>query len=118
MAIVIRNRQMPERCRLCHAADTSDCHLVVEFFEDHYQILPSCQIASEDELIAAVRYVLRQYFDIGDSYTYELTRDKKGFAVGTVDLADFEEWDEENIEDLAQYIVSKLPEVLDAKKDR
>lgn len=62
--------------------------------------------------------VLRQYFGIGDSYTYELTRDKKGFAIGTVDLDDFEEWDEENVKDLAQYIVSKLPEVLDAKEDR
>ena len=118
MAIVIRNRKKPERCGRCHAADAFDCHITGLFIDDHSQILPSCPIATENELIYALTVVLQQYFGIGDCYTYELTRDKKGFTVGTVDLDDFQEWDEENIEDLAQYIVSKLPEALDAKEDR
>lgn len=118
MAIVIRNLQKPERCGRCLAADSFVCFINGEFIDDHSEVQEQCPIATENELIYAVATVLRQYFDIGDSYTYELTRDKKGFAVGTVDLDDFEEWGEENIEDLAQYIVSKLPEVLDAKEDR
>lgn len=49
--------------------------------------------------------LLSQYFDIGDSYTYNLTRDKAGFAVGTVDLDDFEEYAEDNVADLADYLL-------------
>ena len=46
-----------------------------------------------------------QYFDIGDSYTYNLTRVKEGFAVGTVTIEDFEEFDEEIIDDIVEYIL-------------
>lgn len=46
-----------------------------------------------------------QYFDIGDSYTYNLTRVKEGFSVGTVTLDDFEEFDEEIIDDLVGYVL-------------
>lgn len=49
--------------------------------------------------------VLRDYFSIGDSYTYELTRVKSAFNIGT---DDFEEWGEENISDLCDYIFREL----------
>lgn len=55
---------------------------------------------------------LNRYFSIGDSDTYCLTRDKSGFAVGTITIDDFKEFDEENIADLADWILkSKLFEV-------
>ena len=51
---------------------------------------------------------LRNYFSIGDSYTYELSRVKSAFKMGTVSLDDFEEWGEENISDLCDYIFQEL----------
>lgn len=48
-----------------------------------------------------------QYFDIGDSYTYNLTRVQEGFVVGTVTVDDFEEFDEEIINDIVGYIFDK-----------
>ena len=50
---------------------------------------------------------LRSYFDIGDSYVYNLTRDKHAFACGTMGFDDFEEFSEENIEDLADYLIGR-----------
>lgn len=52
--------------------------------------------------------VLRDFFSIGDSYTYELTRVKSAFEVGTISLDDFEEWGEDNISDLCDYIFREL----------
>ena len=52
--------------------------------------------------------VFRDYFSIGDSYTYELTRVKSAFEVGTISLDDFEEWGEDNISDLCDYIFREL----------
>lgn len=49
--------------------------------------------------------ILMQYFDIGDSYTYNLTRVKEGFVVGTVTIDDFEELSEEIIDDIVGYIL-------------
>lgn len=49
--------------------------------------------------------LLSQYFDIGDSYTYNLTRVKSAFAVGTVDLDDFEEYTEDDVAKLADYLI-------------
>lgn len=46
-----------------------------------------------------------QYFDIGDSYAYNLTRVKEGFTVGTVSIDDFEEFTEEIINDIVEYIL-------------
>lgn len=51
---------------------------------------------------------LRKYFSIGNSYTYELTRVKSAFEVGTISLDDFEEWGEENISDLCDYLIQEL----------
>lgn len=49
--------------------------------------------------------LLMQYFQIGDSYSYNLTRVKTAFAVGTVSLEDFEEFDESFIDDIVEYLL-------------
>ena len=57
--------------------------------------------------------ILSHYFMIGDSYTFELTRDKQAFEIGTMTFEDFSEWDEENVGDLAEYIMRKLQEPME-----
>lgn len=52
-----------------------------------------------------LKEILMRYFNIGDSYTYNLTRIKEGFAVGTVTIDDFEEFTEEIIDDIVKYIL-------------
>lgn len=53
--------------------------------------------------------VICNYFDIGnDCYTYNLTRVKEAFSVGTMSFDDFEELSEENAIDLADYIIEKI----------
>ena len=56
----------------------------------------------------AVMQALNKYFSIGDSYTYELTRVKEAFYVGTMTLDDFEEWDEDNVSDLCDYLMKEI----------
>ena len=50
--------------------------------------------------------LLSKYFNIGDSYTYNLTRVKSAFVCGTVGLDDFEEFDDETVEDIASYLIN------------
>lgn len=50
--------------------------------------------------------ILSRYFQIGDSYAYNLTRDKEAFSVGTMDLDDFEEFDEVTVADIAEYLTA------------
>lgn len=61
-----------------------------------------------DAMFEKLFEILSHYFNIGDSDTYELTRVKEAFALGTMKLDDFSEWDEENVADLASYIIEKL----------
>lgn len=49
--------------------------------------------------------LLSRYFNIGDSYTYNLTRVKTAFDVGTIDLDDFEEYTEDDVANLADYLL-------------
>ena len=49
--------------------------------------------------------LLSQYFDIGDSYCYNLTRTKSAFACGTMGFDDFKEFDDETISDIADYLI-------------
>ena len=49
--------------------------------------------------------LLMEYFSIGDSYSYNLTRVKTAFAVGSVLLEDFEEFDESVIDDIVEYLL-------------
>ena len=48
--------------------------------------------------------LLSRYFNIGDSYTYNLTRVKTAFDVGTIGLDDFEEYTEGDVAGLAEYL--------------
>lgn len=50
--------------------------------------------------------LLAEYFNIGDSYAYNLTRVKSAFACGTVGLDDFEEFNDETVEDIVSYLIS------------
>lgn len=52
-----------------------------------------------------LKNLLMEYFTIGDSYSYNLTRVKTAFEVGTVSLEDFEEFDEEFIDDIVEYLL-------------
>lgn len=54
----------------------------------------------------ALVQILSAYFNIGDSYTYELTRVKEAFEIGTMSLDDFQEWNNEQVNDLADYILN------------
>ena len=49
--------------------------------------------------------LLSRYFNIGDSYTYNLTRVKTAFDVGTIGLDDFEEYTEGDVTSLADYLL-------------
>ena len=51
-----------------------------------------------------LRTALSKYFDIGDSDCYHLTRVKEAFALGTMTLDDFVEFDEESVENILTYI--------------
>lgn len=53
-----------------------------------------------------LKELLMEYFTIGDSYSYNLTRVKSAFAVGTVGLEDFVEFDEEFIDDIVEYLIT------------
>lgn len=49
--------------------------------------------------------VLMDYFNINnDTYAYNLTRDKGAFSIGTMIFDDFEEFSEETIDDIVEYI--------------
>lgn len=49
--------------------------------------------------------LLSRYFNIGDSYTYNLTRVKTAFDVGTVDIDDFEEYTEDDVANLTDHLL-------------
>lgn len=49
--------------------------------------------------------ILSRYFQIGDSYAYNLTRDKEAFAVGTMSLEDFEEFDDFTVADIVDNLL-------------
>ena len=61
--------------------------------------------------------ILSEYFSIGDSDTYCLTRSKEGFVVGTVTVDDFQEFDEENVADLADHILKNNENEVTLKLD-
>lgn len=55
-----------------------------------------------------LKELLMEYFRIGvDCYTYNLTRDKSAFECGTVKVDDFEEFDEEVIDDIVDFVKSR-----------
>lgn len=50
--------------------------------------------------------ILSEYFGIGDSYYYQLTRARTAFAVGTMELDDFVEFDDEVVGDIAECLLA------------
>lgn len=55
-----------------------------------------------------LKELLMEYFRIGvDCYTYNLTRDKSVFECGTVKVDNFEEFNEEVIDDIIDFIKSR-----------
>lgn len=50
--------------------------------------------------------LLAKYFDIGDSYCYNLTRTKNAFAYGTMGFNDFEEFDDETVDEIASHLIA------------
>lgn len=55
-----------------------------------------------------LKELLMEYFRIGvDCYFYNLTRDKSTFECGTVTVNDFEEFNEEVIDDIINFIKSR-----------
>lgn len=50
--------------------------------------------------------ILAKYFTIGDSYEYSLTRVKEAFAIGTMTLDDFVEFDDDKVADIADHLIS------------
>ena len=61
-----------------------------------------------DAFVSKLKDTLMGYFEIGDSYVYDLTRVKEAFQVGTMSLEDFVEWNEDNIDDLVRYILYQM----------
>ena len=50
--------------------------------------------------------LLAKYFTIGDSYAYNLTRVKEAFAVDTVTIDDFVEFNDEVVADIADHLIA------------
>lgn len=62
---------------------------------------------------------ISNHVSLEDTYTYELKRAKAAFEVGTMSLEDFEEWTEENVDDLAESIVDALqPQLNENQKNK
>lgn len=59
-----------------------------------------------DDLKEKLSNLLSEYFGIGDSYAYNLTRDKAAFGIGTMTMDDFEEFDADTISDIVEYLVA------------
>lgn len=63
---------------------------------------------SQNELKKNLKNKLTKYFDIGnDSYFYILTRDKSAYQYGTMHFDDFKEFDEEQIDDIINFLFSR-----------
>ncbi len=52
--------------------------------------------------------ILNKFFSMEDTDAYWLTRNKSAFAVGTVSIDDFEEFTNETINELADFIINEL----------
>ena len=51
--------------------------------------------------------ILAEYFKIGDSYHYELGRDKEAFDLGTMTLGDFAEYDQNTVAEIAAHLIAQ-----------
>lgn len=60
--------------------------------------------------------IFAKYFTIGDSYEYSLTRVKEAFAVGTMTLDDFVEFDDDKVADIANFLIANGVTVKEPQK--
>lgn len=60
--------------------------------------------------------ILAKYFTIGDSYEYSLTRVKEAFAIGTMTLDDFVEFDDNKVADIADHLIANGVTVREMQK--
>lgn len=86
----------------CRLLSLKDCDSI-----DRLNTIPAADVRPVVQR-EAVMQALNKYFSIGDSYTYELTRVKEAFYVGTMTLDDFEEWNEDNVSDLCDYLMKEI----------
>lgn len=61
-----------------------------------------------DAFVSKLKDTLMGYFEIGDSYVYDLIRAKEAFKARTMSLEDFVEWNEDNVDDLVRYILYQM----------
>lgn len=88
------------------SAEKIRAEIIVQALENAPTITPqSLRPVGRDDREKLIE-LLARYFTIGDSYAYNLTRVKSAFAVGTVSLDDFVEFDDEVIADIANYLVT------------
>jgi len=73
-----------------------------KWIEGYYY--PNKLAVSKEELVE----ILNQFFSIEDTDAYWLTRVKSAFDVGTVTIDDFEEFTNETIDELADFIIEKI----------
>lgn len=76
-----------------------------EWFKYMVNNQPQVQPIANDK--TKLKEKLIEYFDIGDSSAYYLTRVKESFSVGTMTLDDFVEFTENDIDDLVDYLTKK-----------
>lgn len=61
-----------------------------------------------------LKEIIMKFYDIpNDTYAYNLTRVKEAFYIGTVSINDFDEFTEENIDELVDYIVEQFKKTAD-----
>lgn len=83
-----------------------DEYFFLEYNSIIYDVLEENQQLKEaqSELREKIRNKLVKYFDIGNS---SLTRDKSAYQYGTMHFDDFKEFDEEQIDDIIDFLFSK-----------
>ena len=99
---------------LDHTANDMSGYLMEELVENMNAIPAVDAVEVDRERLLSI---LRSYFNIGDSYTFELTRVKTAFAIGTMTFDDFVEWDEDNIDDLCDYIMKHCAARMDGRRE-
>ena len=75
-----------------------------------------CSMSWEEKREALIEH-FSKWADIGDSYIFDLTRVKEAFAIGTMDLDDFVEWDEERIAMLVDEFLEWLQKPVEVSAD-
>ena len=75
------------------------------------KILGNLDLKNYDKLLDNLKdklyTILSDYFNLSDTYTYELTRVKTS---PIIEADDFEEWGEENVESLVEHLILKMKE--------